>query len=151
MTENLAKSREAFLRTCRKFYYELIDIDSSPADTSSISQPLIEHGKFRRTFSDFIKPLFIKEFGVEGRLLGDMPEIEFKRHMETLKKEIKSKFPILEGNLGDYSPWLKNFKRNPAKDLEIPGQYTGKSKPMPEYHVKIESFDERVRINFKLN
>lgn len=24
------------------------------------------------------------------------------------------------------------------------GQYNGKGKPMPEYHVKIESFDERV-------
>ena len=51
-----------------------------------------------------------------------------------------------EGNLGEFSPWLKAFKRNMAKDLEIPGQYSGKCKPMAEYHVKIESFDERLSI-----
>lgn len=49
-----------------------------------------------------------------------------------------------DSNIGEYSPWLKSFKRNMAKDVEIPGQYNGKTKPMPEYHVKIESFDERI-------
>lgn len=48
--------------------------------------------------------------------------------------------------MGEYSPWLKRFKRNLAKDLEIPGQYNGRSQPLPEYHVKIESFDERILV-----
>ena len=30
------------------------------------------------------------------------------------------------------------------KNVCIPGQYDGKSKPLPEYHVKISGFDEKV-------
>lgn len=29
------------------------------------------------------------------------------------------------------------------------GQYTGRSKPLPEYHVKISGFDEKVRVLYK--
>jgi hypothetical protein len=47
--------------------------------------------------------------------------------------------------LKDYCPWMHEFKAaNYEKELEIPGQYTGMSKPMPEYHTKISGFDERV-------
>ena len=73
------------------------------------------------------------------------------------------------GNLKDYSPWLSSFQtRNETYQLEIPGrsgfilglveyccmilihffysgQYSGRSKPLPEYHVKIAGFDEKVR------
>ncbi len=30
-------------------------------------------------------------------------------------------------------------------NVTFAGQYTGESKPMPEYHTKISSFDERVK------
>ena len=33
----------------------------------------------------------------------------------------------------------------PRLHLTPAGQYTGNSKPLPEYHVKISSFDEKVR------
>ena len=72
------------------------------------------------------------------------------------------------GLLKDYSPWLQNFQANEYSEaIEIPGtnkevtftgkycqlcialvlfigQYNGKSKPLPEYHVKISGFDEKV-------
>uniref|UniRef100_A0A8C3LKH7 DNA-dependent protein kinase catalytic subunit n=1 Tax=Chrysolophus pictus TaxID=9089 RepID=A0A8C3LKH7_CHRPC len=35
------------------------------------------------------------------------------------------------------------FLRN---ELEVPGQYDGKGKPLPEYHVKISGFDERIMV-----
>ncbi|CAL7934054.1 unnamed protein product [Xylocopa violacea] len=45
--------------------------------------------------------------------------------------------------LKDYSPWLCNF---PEKDIEIPGQYTGNRKPMPQYHTKIIKFEPTVKV-----
>uniref|UniRef100_A0AAR2IVV3 DNA-dependent protein kinase catalytic subunit n=1 Tax=Pygocentrus nattereri TaxID=42514 RepID=A0AAR2IVV3_PYGNA len=51
------------------------------------------------------------------------------------------------GNLKEYSPWLSNFRVEALKsELEVPGQYDGRSKPLPEYHAKITGFDERVKV-----
>nr|XP_055063378.1 DNA-dependent protein kinase catalytic subunit [Misgurnus anguillicaudatus] len=51
------------------------------------------------------------------------------------------------GNLKEYSPWLSSFKADTIKnELEVPGQYDGRSKPLPEYHAKITGFDERVKV-----
>lgn len=110
------KNREAFLRTCREFYLDLVDLDATPSSQSSN----IEHGRIRREFASFLKPLFIQEFGENGRLLADLTESQLKEHLTRLNGHM-SKYAMKEGNLGEYSPWLKNFKRNPAKDLEIPG------------------------------
>lgn len=45
--------------------------------------------------------------------------------------------------LRDYSPWLCNFSE---RDVEIPGQYTGNRKPMPQYHGKILKFEPTVKV-----
>ena len=120
------KNREAFLRTCREFYFQLVDLDSMPAAADSQQQQqqpsTIEHGKIRREFANFLKPLFVKEFGENGRLLGELTEAELKKRLESLRERVRE-YQVKEGNLGDYSPWLRNFKRNPAKDLEIPGKF----------------------------
>ncbi|XP_035233117.1 DNA-dependent protein kinase catalytic subunit-like [Stegodyphus dumicola] len=51
-------------------------------------------------------------------------------------------------SLKDISPWLSAFQqwKYPVQ-IEIPGQYTGKFKPLPEYHVKVAGFDEKVKFN----
>ncbi|PIK41530.1 putative DNA-dependent protein kinase catalytic subunit [Apostichopus japonicus] len=43
------------------------------------------------------------------------------------------------------SPWFLQYQLTEQAQFEIPGQYTGVSKPLPEYHVKIAGFDEQVR------
>lgn len=45
-----------------------------------------------------------------------------------------------------YSLWLTEFDtiQHGYDNLEIPGKYDGRSRPMPEYHVKIASFDSRI-------
>ena len=49
------------------------------------------------------------------------------------------------GTLKEYSQFLADFQAaNYDQDLELPGQYTGLHKPLPELHVRINSFDERV-------
>ncbi|ROT76684.1 putative DNA-dependent protein kinase catalytic subunit-like [Penaeus vannamei] len=64
-----------------------------------------------------------------GRVLQLSPE-----EMRKLPRQLKA-----------YSPWLANFQASKYSEvLELPGQYTGMSKPLPEYHVKISSFDENV-------
>jgi len=111
------KNKESFLKVCRQFYFELVDIESEEAASS---HPNVEHGKIRREFARFLKPLFKDEFGDNGKLLGTLSESELKERLNKLSARVKE-HPLKDGNLGDYSPWLKNFKRNPAKDLEIPG------------------------------
>lgn len=129
------KNRGALYRIFRDMYMQLIEPNT---DTT-------EWGNIRKKFSEEIRPCFISEFGESGERITALSEDEIKQKLKLLTKAVaeftKTK---REGNLGEYSPWLRRFKRNLAKDLEIPGQYSGKSKPMPEYHVKIESFDERV-------
>lgn len=118
------KNREAFLKTCREFYFELVelDVEANSGDAASASPPLIEHGKIRREFARFLKPLFNEEFGDNGKNLATLTEAELKERLNNLNAKVRE-YPMKEGNLVDYSPWLKNFKRNPAKDLEIPGIY----------------------------
>lgn len=46
-----------------------------------------------------------------------------------------------------YSPWLTKFQWCGEETyLELPGQYTGDSCPIPSDHIKIIKFDEKIRI-----
>ncbi|XP_076239081.1 DNA-dependent protein kinase catalytic subunit [Calliopsis andreniformis] len=45
--------------------------------------------------------------------------------------------------LKDYSPWLHEFSE---RDIEIPGQYSGDGKPMPQYHAKIIKLEPNVKV-----
>ncbi|CAK9795487.1 DNA-dependent protein kinase catalytic subunit [Anthophora quadrimaculata] len=49
--------------------------------------------------------------------------------------------------LRNYSPWLCSFSH---KDIEIPGQYTGDRKPMPQYHARIVKFEPTVKVMHSL-
>ncbi|KAI8075324.1 hypothetical protein BC940DRAFT_249003 [Gongronella butleri] len=49
--------------------------------------------------------------------------------------------------LRSYSPWLAEFQStNHAEQIEIPGQYHGRSAPNPDAHIKIAKFDERLLV-----
>lgn len=131
------KNRDQYFRLFKELYFNLIDIDAN--DRAA------DFGAIRKNFSKFLRPHFTQEFGNECKNIHNMSETDLRDKFKWLMGKVNDYSRSLkDGNLGDYSPWLRNFKRNLAKDLEIPGQYKGKSRPMPEYHVKIESFDERV-------
>ncbi|KAH7949580.1 hypothetical protein HPB49_012409 [Dermacentor silvarum] len=88
--------------------------------------------------NEFIKALELLQF----------PDIAFKKFQEQYNK-IMSGYKAGEPPkaLKDISPWLSHFSSlNQEHSLEIPGQYTGKGRPMPEYHVKIFGFDESIRV-----
>uniref|UniRef100_A0A670Y1A7 DNA-dependent protein kinase catalytic subunit n=1 Tax=Pseudonaja textilis TaxID=8673 RepID=A0A670Y1A7_PSETE len=97
---------------------------------------------------------FIKEFGKEldihfgkggSKLLG-MNASVFIKVANSLSEKMK-KCEKEPGNLKECSPWMSEFKPEFLRtELEIPGQYDGKGKPLPEYHAKISGFDERIKV-----
>ncbi|XP_045147611.1 DNA-dependent protein kinase catalytic subunit [Echinops telfairi] len=103
-------------------------------------------GAFRKKFIQAFGKEFDKHFGKGGSKLTTMRISDFNSIISTLLNHMNqaSKPP---GNLRECSPWMSNFKveflRN---ELEIPGQYDGKGKPLPEYHARITGFDERVKV-----
>jgi DNA-dependent protein kinase catalytic subunit len=110
------KNRDVFLKICKEFYFNLVDVDSNENNS-------IEFGKIRKDFANFLKPLFVEEFGENGKFLNNLSEDELRGKFSILNSKVNDYVKQMkEGNLADYSPWLKNFKRNLAKDLEIPGK-----------------------------
>uniref|UniRef100_A0A452TWI8 DNA-dependent protein kinase catalytic subunit n=1 Tax=Ursus maritimus TaxID=29073 RepID=A0A452TWI8_URSMA len=103
-------------------------------------------GAFRRRFIQAFGKEFDKHFGKGGAKLPGMRLHDFTDISDSLFYKMcrDSKPP---GNLKECSPWMSDFKveflRN---ELEIPGQYDGKGKPVPEYHARIAGFDERVKV-----
>ncbi|KAJ8010680.1 hypothetical protein DPEC_G00077640 [Dallia pectoralis] len=104
---------------------------------------------------------FIKKFGKEvEKVLGPNGDklFEKQRDKKFLQQvEVGLISPMREfrtnstekepGNLKEYSPWLSSFKADTLHNkLEVPGQYDGRSKPLPEYHAKMTGFDERVKV-----
>lgn len=80
-------------------------------------------GRLWIEFSNFIKPLFSKQFGENFKLLTQLSELEIKNKLQNILIQVNEfcqKKPM-SGNLGDFSIWLKGFKRNITKDIEIPG------------------------------
>ncbi|XP_022110995.1 DNA-dependent protein kinase catalytic subunit-like [Acanthaster planci] len=90
---------------------------------------------------------FEAAFGKDGTKVIDMQLKTFSEHYGKLYKEMAAKRRDPPGNLKEYSTWFSDFQQlSYDRELEIPGQYGGKSKPLPEYHVKIAGFDEQVKV-----
>nr|KAG5713589.1 hypothetical protein BaRGS_024637 [Batillaria attramentaria] len=90
-------------------------------------------------------------FGKDGQKLVTMSFKEFsgvlRKFQEQFENHKDKRLMVPPTKLSEYCSWMANF--NPSqesRELEIPGQYDGLKKPMPEYHVKIAGFDERVLV-----
>ncbi|KAG9478931.1 hypothetical protein GDO78_012545 [Eleutherodactylus coqui] len=104
-------------------------------------------GTFRRRFAEKYSKEFDKVCGKDGSILSGMKGDVFSKCFGSLVDKIRREQKTEPGNLKEYSPWMSAFKPEFFReDLEIPGQYDGKSKPMPEYHIRICGFDERVKV-----
>lgn len=91
-------------------------------DSSFESQELVEWGNIRKKFSKHMKPKFDAEFGANFQLMSGLSENAVIQKFRKLNSEVDEySRTVRDGNLGEYSPWLKSYKRNIAKDLEIPG------------------------------
>ncbi|XP_075994169.1 DNA-dependent protein kinase catalytic subunit isoform X2 [Genypterus blacodes] len=104
------------------------------------------HGAFRKKFIKKFANDVEKLLGPKGsKLFRNKKQKRFLQEVEELVKSMRD-FQKAPGNLKEYSPWLSGFKADVFGELEIPGQYDGRSKPLPEYHAKITGFDERVKV-----
>jgi len=115
-SEILSTTKVNHLEIFRKMYYDLIDYTSQ--DDSNIDR--VEWGNIRKSFSKELNKHFNEEFGENAQLLAGLNEATIKEKIRKIKSKMDS-FRSEEGNLGQFSPWLVAFKRNFAKDLEIPG------------------------------
>ncbi|KAF3703361.1 DNA-dependent protein kinase catalytic subunit [Channa argus] len=106
------------------------------------------HGMFRKKFIQKFAKKVEGLLGPKGRTLFDKRKDKtFARRVDELAQSMRESNQGEPGNLKEYSPWLSGFKADSfCNELEIPGQYDGRSKPLPEYHAKITGFDERVKV-----
>ncbi|KAF4022262.1 hypothetical protein G4228_013963 [Cervus hanglu yarkandensis] len=103
-------------------------------------------GSFRRRFIQAFGKEFDKHFGRGGSKLPDMKPQDFCAIAGSLLGRM-SRTSNAPGNLRECSPWMSNFRVEFLRaELEVPGQYDGRSKPMPEHHARIAGFDERVKV-----
>eukprot|EP00069_Balaena_mysticetus_P017385 bmy_10601T0 len=103
-------------------------------------------GSFRRRFIQAFGKEFDTHFGRGGAKLPGMKLQDFCTITSSLLGRMSrgSKAP---GNLKECSPWMSSFRAEFLRDaLEVPGQYDGRGKPVPEYHARIAGFDERVKV-----
>ncbi|OXB75109.1 UNVERIFIED_CONTAM: hypothetical protein H355_003187 [Colinus virginianus] len=103
-------------------------------------------GWLRKRFAQAFGKDFDSHFGKGGSKLLDMKVVDFDEITMSLRTKM-NKSHKEPGNLKECSPWMSEFKAEFLRnELEVPGQYDGKGKPLPEYHVKISGFDERIMV-----
>ncbi|XP_035828316.1 DNA-dependent protein kinase catalytic subunit [Aplysia californica] len=140
-----------------ELYQSLLEQPASGRQDSGGSQASVSStvtsvpmGEVRRGFATSCKAEFDKAFGKNGDKLTSMNVKEFQSMVRKINEVInkhKNKRQPAAANLKDYCPWMAEF--NPShngRELEIPGQYRGLDKPLPEYHVRVSGFDERVLV-----
>ncbi|XP_067887902.1 DNA-dependent protein kinase catalytic subunit isoform X2 [Heterodontus francisci] len=126
-------------KTLLKMYDEMY------SNLASLQAPGI--GRFRKRYVQMFKIAFDQYFGKGGSKLLNMSLNAFDEATKKIQESISKKQQEPPGNLKEYSPWMSEFKPEYLRnELEIPGQYDGKSKPMPEYHAQITGFDERIKV-----
>uniref|UniRef100_A0A8C7SFV7 DNA-dependent protein kinase catalytic subunit n=1 Tax=Oncorhynchus mykiss TaxID=8022 RepID=A0A8C7SFV7_ONCMY len=105
-------------------------------------------GAFRKKFIQKFAKEVEKWLGRGGaKLFEKRRDKAFLRQVDTDLISSMCKSRKEPGNLKEYSPWLSGFKADSLRnELEVPGQYNSRSKPLPEYHAKITGFDERVKV-----
>ncbi|XP_067044037.1 DNA-dependent protein kinase catalytic subunit-like [Acropora muricata] len=149
LLENKDKRTDAqAIRDCYKSMFQnLFESGTRAQKTSQIRGN--DFGPVRQRFAQEFSGEVQKLFGKEGEKLIGLKVNQFTNQWRAVHRKMEEKGsrsrPV--SNLKDYSPWLFHFQSNNyTHALEIPGQYTGREKPLPEYHVKITGFDERVKV-----
>ncbi|CAF4468998.1 unnamed protein product [Rotaria sp. Silwood2] len=92
-------------------------------------------------------------FGKQGELFSTVLLTDVKSILTNLGTKLKS-IAQDKTNINDYSTWFSlTFRQQhrilgtpSIREIEIPGQYTSKKKPLLEHHIKIVGFDEKILV-----
>ena len=127
---------------------ETNDQQSSTQETdSSITKPKIT--SIRILFKNAVEKEIDDLFGKNGELFSTVSLGDARVALGNISLKLKT---ILQdkSNINDYSTWFASTFRQQDKistrELEIPGQYTSKKKPLLEHHIKIVGFDEKLLV-----
>lgn len=88
---------------------------------------------------------YIAKYRQDIRRVKDIPMDDVSNHVNNLRKELQRMLEKQKDSryLKDYSPWLSQVN---GSNIEIPGQYTGDRKPLPEYHTKIMKIESKIQV-----
>jgi len=92
-------------------------------------------------------------FGKQGELFSSVSLTDAKTVLNNIATKLKS-ISHDKSNINDYSTWFSlTFRQQhrvlgipSIREIEIPGQYTSKKKPLLEHHIKIVGFDEKILV-----
>jgi DNA-dependent protein kinase catalytic subunit len=92
-------------------------------------------------------------FGKQGELFSTVLLTDVKQVLTNLGTKLKS-ITQDKSNINDYSTWFSlTFRQqhrisgvSSTREIEIPGQYTSKKKPLVEHHIKIVGFDDKILV-----
>ncbi|CAF1392236.1 unnamed protein product [Adineta steineri] len=93
-------------------------------------------------------------FGKHGELFSTVLLTDVKSILTNLGTKLKT-ITQDKSNINDYSTWFsltfqqqqhRQLGRSSIFELEIPGQYTSRKKPLLEHHIKIVGFDEKILV-----
>ncbi|XP_033121520.1 DNA-dependent protein kinase catalytic subunit-like [Anneissia japonica] len=136
--------KDAILKSYSDMYSALFDYNASQANNGLSG---VVFGNFRRKFAQDFQKKVISEFGIGGSRLVKMKRQNVSQSCQKILQEITEKKRIVPANIKEYSTWFLDFQTiNPDQELEIPGQYDGKTKPLLSHHVTIAGFGEQVLV-----
>jgi DNA-dependent protein kinase catalytic subunit len=121
------------------------EIDSSSSKSKITSIRILFKNSVEKELDDF--------FGKNGEFLSTISLGDARLTLGNISLKLKT---ILQdkSNINDYSTWFSSTFRQQNRildkssigELEIPGQYTSKKKPLLEHHIKIVGFDEKLLV-----
>ncbi len=107
----------------------------------------------RILFKNSVEKEFDDLFGKNGELFSTISLGDVRLTLGNISLKLKT---IIQdkSNINDYSTWFSStfqqqnriLDKSSVRELEIPGQYTSKKKPLLEHHIKIVGFDEKLLV-----
>ncbi|CAF4081494.1 unnamed protein product, partial [Adineta steineri] len=107
----------------------------------------------RVLFKNAVEKEFDDLFGKNGELFSSISLGDTRLTLGNISLKLKT---IIQDktNINDYSTWFsstfqqqnRTLDKTSLRELEIPGQYTSKKKPLLEHHIKIVGFDEKLLV-----
>ncbi|CAF5026270.1 unnamed protein product, partial [Rotaria sp. Silwood1] len=120
-------------------------------NNNSSSKPKIT--SIRILFKNAVEKELNDLFGKDGELFSTISLGDARLILGNISLKLKT---IIQDktNINDYSTWFSStfrqqnriLDKSSIRELEIPGQYTSKKKPLIEHHIKIVGFDEKLLV-----
>ena len=125
-------------------------VDNNETEHSSLKSKITS---IRILFKNAAEKEFDDLFGRDGELFSTISLGDARLVLGNISLKLKS---IIQDktNINHYSTWFSSTFRQQNRildkssmhELEIPGQYTSKKKPLLEHHIKIVGFDEKILV-----